>query len=643
MSLFAPASALLGRLKYAYKILLLTVVLLLPLGFVAWGYIGIQTSQVDFSAQERDGVAYLRPVLTLTSAAVDARKTASSGSAASSFADKVTAVDAVDKQYGAELGVSSSWQEAKSALSTATAAGAGQTAYDAYTTATNALLTLAVHISDASNLTLDPDLDSYYVMDALVFRLPALLDLTGQVVDDATLAVRDGSDKRAETTRLALAKAAGALASTQDAVDTGLKTSLAQTERSSLVALQSTVDAERTAVGAVLTQVNTAVSSGSLTAITAAAGDAARAAAADLVDKLGPELDGLLDTRISGFEQKALVVELATLFAVLLVGYLLVGFYLSATVPLRRTVGTLRALAAGDLTQRVVVDTGDEVGQMGTALNDALGRVKSAIEELQGNAEGVASASTELSAVSGELRRNAESSVSRAGEVGDIANQVSEHVSEVSTGAEGMTAAIDEISSGASRAAAVADEAADAAVATQATIARLEDSSKQIGEVVKVITAIADQTNLLALNATIEAARAGESGKGFAVVASEVKDLAQETSRATGDISARVETIQSDARAAVAAIAGIATVIGRINEFQTTIAAAVEEQSATTGDMSRAISQVAADARDIATGITTVVDDNRQTTAGAVSTALAADELAGTAERMRGIVGRFTI
>ncbi|GAA3043386.1 methyl-accepting chemotaxis protein [Actinokineospora globicatena] len=643
MALFAPASALLGRLKYAYKILLLTVVLVLPLGFVTYGYIGIQTAQVDFSAKERDGVAYLLPVLKLTAATVDARRAASAGTTTGAITDEIAAVDAVDVTLGAELGVKEAWSTAKSALSAAVSAGQGQDAYDAYSKASAALLTLIVSISDTSNLTLDPDLDSYYLMDALVFRLPALLDLAGQVVDDATLAIADGSADRLQETRLRLSKAAGALESTQAAVDTGMKTSFEKTARAELAAAKSDVDAEQKALRAVLAQVNTAVETGNLTAVTAATGDTARTEVSQLMDKLGPELDELLQVRIAGFEQKALVVELATLLAVLLVGYLLVGFYLSATVPLRRTVGTLRALAEGDLTQRVIIDTRDEVGQMGTALNEALGRVKSAIQELQGDAEGVASASTELSAVSGELRRTAQSSAAKAGEVGSIANQVSAHVDSVSSGADGMTAAIDEISSGASRAAAVAIEAVDAAIATQSTINRLEESSKQIGEVVKVITAIADQTNLLALNATIEAARAGESGKGFAVVAGEVKDLAHETSKATGDISAKVEAIQTDAKAAVAAIEGIAGVIARINDFQTTIAAAVEEQSATTGDMSRAIGQVASGAREIALGIGDVVDENEQTTTGAVSTAVAAEELAGTAERMRGIVGRFTI
>ena len=140
----------------------------------------------------------------------------------------------------------------------------------------------------------------------------------------------------------------------------------------------------------------------------------------------------------------------------------------------------------------------------------------------------------------------------------------------------------------------IAGQAVGVADAATTTVGKLGASSTEIAAVVKAITAIAEQTNLLALNATIEAARTGDAGKGFAVVASEVKDLAQETARATEDISSRVTAIQGDTGTAITAIGEIAEVIAKISDYQTTIAAAVEEQTATTGEMNRGVGEAAA-------------------------------------------------
>ena len=152
----------------------------------------------------------------------------------------------------------------------------------------------------------------------------------------------------------------------------------------------------------------------------------------------------------------------------------------------------------------------------------------------------------------------------------------------VAAGAEEMGLSIREISRNTSEAAQIAGVAVTEAARATETVEQLGSRPREIGNVIKLITSIAEQTNLLALNATIEAARAGDAGKGFAVVASEVKDLAQETARATEDIGARVAAIQNDTGGAVDVINRISEVIAKINDYQTTIASAVEEQTATT-------------------------------------------------------------
>jgi methyl-accepting chemotaxis protein len=187
----------------------------------------------------------------------------------------------------------------------------------------------------------------------------------------------------------------------------------------------------------------------------------------------------------------------------------------------------------------------------------------------------------------------------------------------------------------------VATRAVAAAETTTATVAKLGDSSAEIGNVVKVITSIAEQTNLLALNATIEAARAGEAGKGFAVVANEVKELAQETAKATEDIARRVQAIQGDTSAAVTAITEISEIVAQISDRQSTIASAVEEQTATTHEMSRSVGEAASGTGQIADNITGVSTAAESTTQALTQTRTAVDELSRMAADLRSTVARF--
>jgi methyl-accepting chemotaxis protein len=170
---------------------------------------------------------------------------------------------------------------------------------------------------------------------------------------------------------------------------------------------------------------------------------------------------------------------------------------------------------------------------------------------------------------------------------------------------------------------------------------QFRESSQEIGDVVRLITSIAEQTNLLALDAIIEAARAGDAGKGFAVVADEVKQLAQEIARATEDISRRVQTIQGDAEGASSAIGDIASVISLIHEFQTTIAGAVEEQTATTQDMNTGISDAADGSPRIATSMTGIAEAMAQTATAIEEALRSADELARMSTELRRAVDGF--
>jgi methyl-accepting chemotaxis protein len=267
--------------------------------------------------------------------------------------------------------------------------------------------------------------------------------------------------------------------------------------------------------------------------------------------------------------------------------------------------------------------------------------VERVLKEVGATSTTLAAASHELNATSQQLASNAEETAAQASTAAAAAEQVSSNVSTVAAGAEQMGASIKEIARNAAEAARVAGTAVKVAQRTNANIAKLGESSVEIGNVVKVITSIAQQTNLLALNATIEAARAGEAGKGFAVVANEVKELAKQTAKATEDIGRRIEAIQTDTQSAVQAIEQIGVIIGQINDIQNTIASAVEEQTATTGEINRNIAEAAKGSGEIARNVSGVADAARGTTEGAGDARKASDELSRLATSLQQIVAQF--
>ena len=311
--------------------------------------------------------------------------------------------------------------------------------------------------------------------------------------------------------------------------------------------------------------------------------------------------------------------------------------------PLAGAVQILTQVADGDLRVRMNYAKNDEVGRMGKALDSALDSLEQTIVSIGGNSVTVAASSEELTSVSSTLGATAEETAAQSGVVSAAAEQVSRNIQTVATGAEELSASIREIAKNTAEASRVAANAVEVAETTNRTISKLGDSSAEIGTVIKVITSIAEQTNLLALNATIEAARAGDAGKGFAVVANEVKELAKETAKATEEIGRKIAAIQGDTEGAVAAIREIGSIIAQINDIQTTIASAVEEQTATTAEIGRNVTEAAKGSAEIAQNIAGVAQAAQSTSSGATETQASAGELSRMASELQRLVSQFKV
>lgn len=374
---------------------------------------------------------------------------------------------------------------------------------------------------------------------------------------------------------------------------------------------------------------------------------------------------------LEGTEQMTRNSILVGLVALVIAFILVLMIASRITRPLRHMVEMAQDLANGDFSRQLEVTTHDEVGELGLALNRMTTDLRSAFQEVSAHTEMVASAAEEMTAVSNELAATAEETQAQAASVASSTEQMSANIYGVATASEEMSASMGTVSASieeinatlgevakncaeGSMISADADRQAEEAKTAMQNLAR---SASDIGNVIETINSIAKQTNLLALNATIEAARAGEAGKGFAVVASEVKELANQTSHATEEIGSRIQTMQADTRNSAGIIDKTTEIIGKMSSISQMIAAAVEEQSATTSEIAQTVHGVSNAAREITTNVqqassaanliaTTIVGVNQAaggTASAATQSNASARELSEMAMRMRGIVAHFKV
>ena len=400
--------------------------------------------------------------------------------------------------------------------------------------------------------------------------------------------------------------------------------------------------------------------------------------ARELYDLAKADLDKLvaIQVKVAKVEydaaERQYVIVVGTAIAMLVLALAVGGLLGRQTVraivrPLQRLNGVMQNVTEGKLDTRILVDRDDEIGVASRNMQTVQAIVRFNRDEVKNterraavqrksemarlandfeNAVGeiidtVSSASTELEASADTLTSTAERAQELTTMVASASGEASSNVQSVASATEELSSSVNEISRQVQESARMANEAVDQARVTDERVSELSKAAARIGDVVELINTIAGQTNLLALNATIEAARAGEAGRGFAVVASEVKALAEQTAKATGEISQQISGIQGATQESVSAIKQISGTIERLSEISSTIAAAVEEQGAATQEISRNVQQAAQGTQRVSSNITDVQRGASETGLASAQVLSAAQSLATDSNRLKLEVGRF--
>ncbi len=674
---------LLSQIRLLHKILIIVGILLVPIAYLF--YQGVESSNtiINFSKAELDGA-------TLVDSVIDMEFDVAKGRIAEIHHEKdpyAKLDDAIAKFKKEADGTGFTNPDSIKALDDSKDIGSRM----------DFVAAIIGDISDKSNLTLDPDVDTFYTMDSLTVKIPGRIMEMSDAHAILSELIAGGEVTEAKKQELFLKRALQQ--SFLDGLNTNMQKSFAGNSDGTLKpALEIYFKEANDKAKAMMDLIGGILAKGDAKDITQEKLDAVYTdflkTNGTLSDKAKVELSRMLEKRIDGFvanETRNSIITLALILAALVVMIIVTG---SVTKPVSELISIMNRLAKGEL--NLVVPGQDRKEEVGDIARSVVGISNSVAEKAKRDAEAaeevrmkeeeskrfseeqrrqesqqmehaaaverkkamndmadrfetsvggvvdtVSSAATELRSSAESMAHISNQTTDRATAVAAATEEATASVQTVAAASEQLLSAINEISQKVEESASFTRQAVSRAQATNVTVEGLAESAKKIDNVVKMIQDIAWQTNLLALNATIEAARAGDAGKGFAVVAAEVKNLADQTSKATVEISEQISNMQTNTQDAVKAIKDISGQIGQINQISESIAAAVEEQSASTKEIALNVRQASTGTQEVAKNIVEVSRASSESGEAASQVLGASGELSKKSEQLRSLVEEF--
>ena len=633
-TLFAPAGALMSRLRYPKKFALLGLVALIALAVLQATLYRQLSKVIEPSRAELRGVVALKPMNRLV-AAMQQHRGLSSGvlNGNDALKERRTAKEkdvagelmAVDSSLPRGVATSAQWKKVKDDWAEIQKDGLDWTPSEninRHTLMIDLVLVAMVNVADETQLTLDPDIDTFYLMDAVVVKMPSLLERLGQMRARGT-----GILSKKEITKIQeidVGTLIGEITGTQRQQKRSLEKVMAYSANARTALEKPAAEMDK-AVGAVVDLVKKDILSPSFTTapqdyfnFTTAVIDKGYAA---MFDILLPELERAIQKRVDGAQASLIATVTMTVVMALIFAYLAIGAYLSMSAGVRALGNGAELLGSGDLTGRVRCGSRDELEDVAQHFNHMAEQVQNLLRKVQNTSVRLSTAAQSVSSSANEVLSSSQSQSTAASSMAAAVQQMTAGISQIAEHAQ----AAQNVSQESGQLSAEGGRIVQSTVTEMEQIANSVNQSAQIIEalgkhsesisaIVNVIKDIADQTNLLALNAAIEAARAGEQGRGFAVVADEVRKLAERTTNSTREISDMIGAIQQGTTDAVVSMkSGVTRVaqgvalsksageaIGRISEGAgrvqgdvADISTALREQSAASGEIARNVEQIA--------------------------------------------------